>query len=143
MKNISKEFRAWRDMRYRCTSPAKADSYRDRGIRVDEGWASNFKKFLHEVGPAPTAMHWLERIDNNRGYEPGNVCWATVKEQTRNRRTNRLLTHDGATAPVVVWAERTGIPATAIYARLDLGWDPTRILTTPPRNDRRRERATA
>ena len=138
----SKEHAAWLAMRYRCVDPARASSYRDRGIRVCRAWDKNFDRFLRDVGPAPSPAHWLDRINNDQGYKPGNVRWATVKEQTRNRRTNRLVTLGNITAPVVTWAERVNIPASAIYCRLYRGWNARRTLTTPLRVTRRPEMVT-
>jgi hypothetical protein len=40
----------------------------------------------------------LERINGTKGYEPGNVKWATRKEQTRNRPTYNKLTLTDAEA---------------------------------------------
>lgn len=44
---------------------------------------------LDNLGSKPTADHSLDRIDNNRGYEPGNLRWATREEQARNKRPYR------------------------------------------------------
>jgi hypothetical protein len=39
--------------------------------------------------PRPTGLT-LERIDNNRDYEPDNCKWATWKEQNNNKRPLKL-----------------------------------------------------
>ena len=41
------------------------------------------------LGPKPTPAHSIDRIDNNRHYEPGNLRWATKSEQARNKRAYR------------------------------------------------------
>jgi hypothetical protein len=38
-----------------------------------------------EIGPRPPGLT-LERVDNNDGYGPGKVSWATRWEQAHNRR---------------------------------------------------------
>jgi hypothetical protein len=45
-----------------------------------------FEKFLAEIGPRPGRNYSVDRIDNYRGYEPGNVRWATSEAQAANKR---------------------------------------------------------
>jgi hypothetical protein len=71
----------------RCYNPndEKYESYGGRGIEVCRDWHT-FKNFAADMGEPPSGLS-LERKNNNGNYEPGNVKWATRREQARNTRT--------------------------------------------------------
>jgi hypothetical protein len=124
----SAEYRIWTGMKQRCTVPKyKHRNYQGRGIVVCERWQS-FANFLCDMGKRPSPKHSIDRIDSNKGYEPGNVRWATRIEQNRNMRTVRHLTHKGITLSVPEWAERLGISVATLRVRLHRGRNVERAL---------------
>jgi hypothetical protein len=83
-------YRIWTGMIGRCHNP-NADHfgfYGGRGIIVCDEWRgpAGFERFAACIGPRPSPKHTVDRIDNSRGYEPGNVRWAT-------KNWTRLTTH--------------------------------------------------
>lgn len=117
------------------------EDYGGRGIMVSPVFdgPGGLERFLAAVGPRPTPRHTIERIENARGYEPGNLRWATQAEQNRNQRANRVLTLRGRSQCLADWAIELGIDSATIRARLDrLGWSEEKALTHPLRRDRRR-----
>jgi len=128
------EYRCWTMARNRCRNP-RADQYAaygGRGITFCPVF-DDFKAFLFEVGPRPSMKHSIERIDNARGYEPGNIRWATHTEQCNNRRSNRLIEFGGKTRTMAEWGRITGIGWANIQYRLSVGWTVGEALTTPTR----------
>jgi hypothetical protein len=77
----------WNQMIQRCENPHTINykRYGGRGIKVCERWRHSFEDFLADVGLPPEGKT-LDRINNDGNYEPGNVRWATLKEQQANRR---------------------------------------------------------
>lgn len=124
-------WKSWRAMIQRCTD-ANATNYKwygGRGIKVHESWRGphGFANFLKDVGERP-AGKTLDRLNMDGNYEPGNVTWATQKEQTAHTRRSRR-TADGRLLKDVV--QETGMHLTTIYDRLKRGWTLERALAVP------------
>lgn len=103
-------YRTWADIVQRCTNlnHPKWNDYGGRGIAVCRKWRSSFVAFLSDVGDRPFPKAEVDRIDNNRGYEPGNIRWATRSEQTRNTRRNRVLELGSRSMVLTDWAAELG-----------------------------------
>jgi hypothetical protein len=81
------EYVAYCQAKARCNNPKNPafKNYGGRGIRF---LFTSFAQFLSEVGrrpegrlPSGMPLYSIHRIDNDGNYEPGNVKWATQKEQ--------------------------------------------------------------
>jgi hypothetical protein len=119
----TRTYKIWRGMVARTTTKTdKSHLYFDRGIRTCDRWLS-FENFYADMGKAPDGMS-IDRIDNNKGYEPGNCRWATSVEQNNNTRRNRLITARGESMTIAMWARKIGIKPNTIYYRLRRGWTP-------------------
>jgi hypothetical protein len=132
------EYQPWKAMVARCTDPNcyRWPRYGGKGIEVR---FRDFDHFFSEIGPRPSPEHTIDRFPDNKGhYEPGNVRWATAKEQNRNKGSNRLLTHNGRTQCQAAWAEELGLSQKVICSRLLAGWSVERALTQPIRYVSRR-----
>lgn len=125
-------YSTWAGMIARVTNPSHtvAKHYHARGITVCERWR-DFANFLADMGERPTKTHSIDRIDNERGYEPGNCRWATRGEQARNTRRTIHLEHNGKTMCIKDWADSLGIDPATLRIRLKRGWPLERALTTP------------
>lgn len=129
-------FNIWKGIKKRCYNKS-CDAFRyygARGIRIADEWLTDFPAFLAHVGPRPSLEHSIERIDNDRNYEPGNVRWATRIEQGRNKRNNVRLVFNGEVKTITEWARLGRIRCATLRSRIfKLRWTVRDTLTIPPR----------
>lgn len=137
------EYHAWIGMIKRCQSPKHSawKNYGGRGIQVCARWLGDdgFLNFLTDMGSKPSPRLTLDRIDNDENYEPDNCRWATMTQQSRNKRTNVFLRFKGESRCINEWAEIIGVPPTRILQRLDTGLTAAEALTLTTKDIRDRK----
>jgi len=119
--STSREWRAWHTAKQRCFNPKnpKYPRYGGRGITMCDEWKDDFAAFINYIGPRPSPAYSLDRYPNYDGnYAPGNVRWATVKEQRINQANTHLLTFNGETLTIAEWAARIGMNISTLHSRI-------------------------
>ncbi len=116
-------YETYKGMIRRCRNKKRNDwhLYGGRGIKVCDRWKDPVK-FIEDMLPSWKPGLTIERIDVNGNYDPGNCRWATVKEQARNKRNNRIITIGEKSKCISEWAEFMNIPNSRIEARIKRGW---------------------
>lgn len=125
--------RVWLSMIARCESKScgSYERYGAIGISVCERWRSSYVNFYEDMGEKPGNDYQIDRIKNEKGYEPGNCRWVTKKENARNKRNNHLIEYDGQTRCLAEWCELKNIAAHTIQNRMKLGWSFAKAIETP------------
>jgi hypothetical protein len=94
-------YATWGGIKRRTTDPSVRSwkHYGGRGIRMAPEWQHDALPFLQWVdanlGPRPSSSHTLDRIDNDGHYEPGNLRWATWREQWDNSTRGKKFAAEG------------------------------------------------
>jgi hypothetical protein len=83
--NCVRIYQTWRDMKNRCSNPNSQGFHRygGRGISVCVKWQQSylaFKKWALENGYKDNLV--IDRINNDRGYNPYNCQWITGSENS-------------------------------------------------------------
>lgn len=53
-------------------------------VRIAYHPLERLSSVLRDMGECPDGLE-IDRIDNNKGYEPGNCRWATHQQNCQNR----------------------------------------------------------
>lgn len=100
--------------------------YYERGIKVCDEWKNDFfafKKWAIKNG-IKKGLH-IDRIDNDKGYEPCNCRFITPKENCNNRRNTFYVTYKGEKKSLRLLVEELSIKTkiNTIMTRLNRGWE--------------------
>lgn len=124
-------YRIWCRIKQRCLNDKCSDYgyYGGKGITICARWADSFAAFAEDVGDSGHLT--LDRINNEKGYEPGNVRWATRKQQSDNSRKPKWVEIDGRRLNYSDWARELGMRECSITMRIKRGMTPEQAVTTP------------
>lgn len=117
-KNRNPAYSSWAAMLTRCRNKANHAyaNYGARGVSVCKRWLT-YANFYADMGPRPEGTT-LDRIDNSKGYFPGNCRWADWVTQIRNSGHVRPITFQGRTMLLTDWASELGMCSSTLHLRL-------------------------
>jgi hypothetical protein len=118
------EYQAWKDAKSRCYNPNVRNyaEYGGRGIRMCDRWLHSSEAFLKDMGPKPSPLHSLDRIDNDGNYEPGVAVVGTLSTRARSIRARKP--HVNSASSSILWrsaCERAGQQTKQSRRRSSLG----------------------
>lgn len=126
----------WRSMKKRCYNPKCKDypNYGGRQITVYEPWLKDFQNFYTwAMSHGYKSELTIDRVCNNRGYNPGNCKWISRKAQSYNRSTNTRIAIDGRNRTIAQWSAISGISEDIIIHRMEAGWSEKDAVFKPRR----------
>ena len=118
-------YRSWEKLNDRCYNKDN-DHYKyygARGITVCAEWRKSFDQFFRDMGERPYGLS-IGRIDNDKGYEPGNCRWENAEQQSNNKTTTIYVVQDEKIGPepLALMCSRLEVSSSLVASRLKLGW---------------------
>jgi hypothetical protein len=114
----------WNAIIARTSNPNNAYfiNYGGRGIKVCKRWL-DIENFIEDMYSTYKLGLTIDRIDNNKGYEPFNCRWVTMKVQQRNKRVIMSTNTSGYRGvswhkAVNKWIAQIGVDGKSVYLGL-------------------------
>lgn len=122
-------YKSYTNMLTRCENPnaVNYEKYGGSGISICARWRngtanlSGFECFLIDMGERPGQEYSIDRIDRQRGYEPGNCRWVRGRTQVLNRSSTVTVDVNGYEVPLAVACDLAGVNYATAWARLKRG----------------------
>ena len=99
-------YRVWANIKQRCNNP-NSHNYKDyggRGITICSEWTNSYIAFRNwALNNGYQEGLQINRINNNGNYEPNNCNFVTGKENTRNRRGQKIKNMEIANEIRTLW----------------------------------------
>ena len=132
----SRLYRIYNDMKSRCYKiyAKEYQNYGGRGIEICEEWLGengflNFYNWAMENGYSNELT--IDRINNDKNYEPSNCRWVTRLVQNNNSRHANFIEFNGEKHSISEWARIKGMSRNTMVKRIKLGWDIEKVLNSP------------
>jgi hypothetical protein len=114
-------YNSWVSMKNRCLNPTSKSyiNYGAKGISICDEWLdyTNFKQWALNNNWDESLT--IDRIDNNKNYEPSNCKWSTYLEQENHRCDNINITYKGKTQTLSMWCRELDMNINTIKYRLN------------------------
>ena len=120
-------YKSWAAMLSRCrhTQAPQNRHHGGSGVKVCPQWepqmGGSFEQFLADVGFRPVGTTLDRYPDICGNYEPGNVRWATLKQQASNMRSNVWVDYQGQRMTLAQAARASGIRSDTLGLRYRKG----------------------
>lgn len=117
--------RIYDGMKARCYNKNSAQylNYGGKGIKIFDLWLENFNTFKSwAIANGYKNELTLDRIDNDKGYEPQNCRWSTYKVQENNRSNNRIVSYEGKKYTLSELSNFLKISGSCLAWRIKNGW---------------------
>lgn len=142
MLSETRLYHTWEGMKTRCYNKNACNyhNYGGRGIKVCDEWLHNFKAFQEwALSHGYDNTLRIDRIDNDKDYEPSNCRWVTNKENNNNRGDCVYVEFEGETHTLKEWSELYNVNYQLVWARYRRGWSIDKALFTPVATKHRRK----
>lgn len=133
----SRIYRIYRNMINRCYWEKQKEFkyWGGKGIIVYDKWKNDFMNFYNwSMNNGYEENLTIDRIDNNKNYEPSNCRWVTAKKQAENLPTVKLYEYNGEINNLFYFAHKYNCEEKLIRGRVSRGWNIKKALETPRQN---------